>query len=61
VNKDIKDSMISNKSSRDIMKNYFGVPLNKMVEILEDMEDVELKYEVERYRKELQVDFIVDL
>ena len=29
------------------MKNYFGVPLNKMVEILEDMEDVELKYEVE--------------
>jgi hypothetical protein len=58
VNKDIKDSMISNKSSRDIMKNYFGVPLNKMVEILEDMEDVELKYEVERYRKELQVDFI---
>jgi hypothetical protein len=58
VNKDIKDSMISNKSSRDIMKNYFGVPLNKMVEILEDMEDVELKYEVERYRKELQVDFV---
>jgi hypothetical protein len=58
VNKDIKDSMISNKSSRDIMKNYFGVPLNKMVEILEDMEDVELKYEVKRYRKELQVDFI---
>jgi hypothetical protein len=58
VNKDIKDSMISNKSSRDIMKDYFGVPLNKMVEILEDMEDVELKYEVERYRKELQVDFI---
>ena len=58
MNKDIKDSMISNKSSRDIMKNYFGVPLNKMVEILEDMEDVELKYEVERYRKELQVDFI---
>lgn len=50
--------MISNKSSRDIMKNYFGVPLNKMVEILEDMEDVELKYEVKRYRKELQVDFI---
>ena len=40
------------------MKNYFGVPLNKMVEILEDMEDVELKYEVKRYRKELQVDFI---
>jgi hypothetical protein len=40
------------------MKNYFGVPLNKMVEILEDMEDVELKYEVEWYRKELQVDFI---
>jgi hypothetical protein len=58
VNKDINDSMISNKSSRDIMKNYFGVPLNKMVEILEDMEDVELKYEVERYRKELQVDFV---
>ena len=58
MNKDIKDSMISNKSSRDIMKNYFGVPLNKMVEILEDMEDVELKYEVKRYRKELQVDFI---
>jgi hypothetical protein len=40
------------------MKDYFGVPLNKMVEILEDMEDVELKYEVEWYRKELQVDFI---
>jgi hypothetical protein len=29
-----------------------------MVEVLKDIDDDELKFEVERYRKELQVDFI---
>jgi hypothetical protein len=46
------------KFSEDIMKDYFCVPLTIMVEVLKDIDDDELKFEVERYRKELQVDFI---
>ena len=40
------------------MKDYFGVPLNTIVEVLEDIDDNELQFEVERYGKKLQVDFI---
>jgi len=46
------------KFSEDIITDYFCVPLTIMVEVLEDINDDELKFEVERCRKELQVDFI---
>jgi len=36
------NSIISYKSSGDIMKDYFGVPLNTIVEVLEDIDDDEL-------------------
>jgi hypothetical protein len=35
------------------MENYFGVPLNTTVEILEDIHDVELMFEEEKYGNEL--------
>jgi len=46
------------KFFEDIITDYFCVPLTIMVEVLEDINDDELKFEVERCRKELQVDFI---
>jgi len=58
ANKNIKDPVMFDKFSEDIMKDYFCVPLTIMVEVLKDIDDDELKFEVERYRKELQVDFI---
>ena len=39
------------------MKDYFGIPLNTTVEVL-DIDDDELKFEVEKCGKNLQVDFI---
>jgi hypothetical protein len=36
------NSIISYKSSGDIMKDYFGVPLNTIVKVLEDINDDEL-------------------
>jgi hypothetical protein len=36
------NSVISYKSSGDIMKDYFGVPLNTIVEVFEDIDDDEL-------------------
>jgi hypothetical protein len=58
ANKNIKDPVMFDKFSEDIIKDYFCVPLSIMVEVLEDTNDDELKFEVERWRKELQVDFI---
>jgi hypothetical protein len=40
------------------MEYYFSVLLNTTVAVLEDIDDDELKFEVEKCRKELQVDFI---
>jgi hypothetical protein len=54
----MKDLIIYDKSSRDIMEYYFSVLLNTTVAVLEDIDDDELKFEVEKCRKELQVDFI---
>lgn len=36
------NSVISYNSSRDIMRDYFGVPLNTIIEVLEDIDDDEL-------------------
>jgi hypothetical protein len=58
ANKNIEDPVMFDKFSEDIIKDYFCVPLTIMVEVLEDKNDDELKFEVERCRKELQVDFI---
>ena len=52
------DLVISVKSSRDIMEDYFGFPLNTIVDVLEDIDDSELKFEVEKCGNELQVNFI---
>ena len=54
----MKDLIIYDKSSRDIMEYYFSVLLNTTVAVLEDIDDDKLKFEVEKCRKELQVDFI---
>jgi hypothetical protein len=54
----MKDLIIYDKSSGDIMEYYFSVLLNTTVAVLEDIDDDELKFEVEKCRKELQVDFI---
>jgi hypothetical protein len=58
ANKNIEDPVMFDKFSEDIIKDYFCVPLTIMVEVLENINDDELKFEVERCRKELQVDFI---
>jgi hypothetical protein len=55
--KNMEDSIISNKSSGDIMEDFFCVSLNIIVEVLEDMDD-ELKFEVKKYRNKLQLNFI---
>ena len=49
----MKDPIISDKSSGDLMENYFGVPLNTMVEILEGIHDVELMFEEAKCGNEL--------
>jgi hypothetical protein len=55
--KNMEDPIISNKSSGDIMEDFFCVSLNIIVEVLEDMDD-ELKFEVKKYRNKLQLNFI---
>ena len=58
ANKNIEDPVMFDKFFEGIMKDYFCVPLTIMVEVLEDIDDDEFKFEVERCRKELQVNFI---
>jgi hypothetical protein len=53
ANKDMADQIIFDKSSENVMEDYFGVPLDIMVKVLEDINDVELKFKVEKYGKEL--------
>jgi hypothetical protein len=54
----MKDLIIYDKSSGDIIEYYFSVLLNTTVVVLEGIDDDKLKFEVEKCRKELQVDFI---
>jgi hypothetical protein len=54
----MKDLIIYDKSSGDIIEYYFSVLLNTTVAVLEGIDDDKLKFEVEKCRKELQVDFI---
>ena len=54
----MKDLIIYDKSSGDIMEYYFSVLLNTTIVVLEDIDDDELKFEVEKCWKELQVEFI---
>lgn len=52
ASQDMKDPIISDKSSGDIWKIIL-VSLNTTVEILEDIHDVELMFEEEKYGNEL--------
>jgi hypothetical protein len=47
------DQIIFDKSSENVMEDYFGVLLDIMVKVLEDINDVELKFKVEKCGKEL--------
>lgn len=58
ANKDIEDMVLLDNSSKYIMKDYLVVSLDTKVEVLEVMDDDEVKYEVKECGKELQVDFI---
>jgi hypothetical protein len=53
ANKDMADQIIFYKSSENVMEDYFGVPLDTMVKVLDDINDVELKFKVEKCGKEL--------
>jgi hypothetical protein len=53
ANKDMADQIIFDKSSENVMEDYFGVLLDIMVKVLEDINDVELKFKVEKCGKEL--------
>lgn len=58
TNKNMKNTLISNKSFRGIIKNYFGVLWHTKVEVLGVVNDEKIKFEGAKYLKELQVDFI---
>ena len=47
------DQIIFYKSSENVMEDYFSVPLDTMVKVLDDINDVELKFKVEKCGKEL--------
>lgn len=47
----MEDPIISYKYFRDIMKDYFEAPLNTIIEVLEDINDDELEFKIEKYRK----------
>ena len=50
--------IIFDNSSKDIMKDYLEVLLNTKVEVLEVIDDDELKFEVKECGNELQADSI---
>jgi hypothetical protein len=49
----MEDLIIFDKSSGDIMKDYFGVPLKTTVEVSKDIDNGELKFELEKCGNEL--------
>ena len=53
----MEDPVLSDKFSRDIMEDYFGVPLNTKIEVLQGINNDEIKFEVEKYRNEIHVEF----
>jgi len=58
ANKDIEDMVLLDNSSKYIMKDYLEVSLDTKFEVLEVIDDDEIKYEVKECGKDLQVDFI---
>lgn len=50
--------VISENSSKDIMKGYIEVSLDTKIEVLEVIDDDEVKFKVKECGKKLQVDFI---
>jgi len=58
ANKDIEEMVLPDNSSKYIIKDYLEVSLDTKVEVLEVIDDDEIKYEVKECGKELQVDFI---
>jgi hypothetical protein len=58
ANKDMKDMGSSENSPKSIFKDYLEVSLYPKVEVLEVIDDDEVKLEEKECVKELQVDFI---
>lgn len=58
TNKDMEDMVIFYNSPKDKMKDYLEVFLHSKIEVLEVIDDDEVKFEVKECVKELQVDFI---
>jgi hypothetical protein len=54
----MEDMIISDNSSKDIMKDYLEVFFYTKVEVLEVVDDDELKVEVKECGNELQADSI---
>jgi len=58
ANNDMMDTVICYKSLTDVMEDYLGVSLHTRLEVSGVADDEEIKFEVEKCRKELQIDFI---